>query len=149
MINYLMIMIISVFMLARERVIRPKTMWITPALLVFAIGMGIASTFTVTILNITILLICTIAGFILGIWRGKIEQVRIHPTHGKVTSKTPLFGIILFLVLILLRAVIGHWGETHNLVSLGNDMLMIPLVSVCLRRYYVYLKFKQFRVASL
>ncbi|GGH26982.1 hypothetical protein [Paenibacillus segetis] len=145
--NYLMIMVISVLLLARERVVRPHTLWILPALLTCAIGSVITSTFTLTIQNITTLLICGIAGIAVGIWRGNLERVRIHPTSGKITVQTPLIGILLFLSLFAIRAVIGYWGQSHNLVSLGNDMLLIPLVSACVRRYYVYMKFKQFKVA--
>ncbi len=148
MLNYIIIVIISVFMLARERTVRPNRMWILPAILILVIGAGIAQTFTMTSLNVVILIACTIIGIFVGIWRGKLERIRIHPTTRKITSQTPIEGVILFIFIILVRALIGYWGAEQHLVSLGNDMLMIPLVSVCVRRYYVYLKYKQFQSAT-
>lgn len=143
MINYVAIIVIVVLMLSRERVVRPNRIWIMPAVLTLGIGMGVAQTFTLSSTNISMLLICSIVGMGVGIWRGKLDVVRVHPNSGKITFRTPVAGIVLFVAVIALRMLVSYWGEEHNLVQLGNDMLLIPLLSVYIRRYYVYLRYKQ------
>ncbi|NOV04328.1 CcdC protein domain-containing protein [Paenibacillus planticolens] len=143
--TYLIVLVILILLMVREREVRPSRMWITPALFVWLIFSNVLQKTAMTPLNLLLYVICLFVGIGIGLWRGKLDKVRIHPQSGKVTSQSSWASIVLFMGIVLLRMLAESWGKAHLLVSLSSALLFISLGSVCARRYFLFLRYKQLR----
>ncbi|MFC9419220.1 hypothetical protein ACIG6B_09195 [Bacillus mobilis] len=142
MINYFIILAIVILLSLREKEIRPSRLWITPALFVYLIFSSMKQ-IDFSGGSFFLYLICLFFGLAIGAWRGRLEKVCINPVTRKVTSQGSVAGVVIFLVVMLLRLLVGSWGAQHALLSLSTALLFIPLGSVITRRYVIYLKYKQ------
>ncbi|MBW7458231.1 CcdC protein domain-containing protein [Paenibacillus sepulcri] len=140
---YLIIIVIIILRLGREREVQPSRMWITPVLYAFVIASGMVQSFQPKASTFLLYLLCLIIGLALGIWRGRVEIVRVNPATGKITSQSTAAGIALFVGAMVLRLLVEYWGKGHALVLLSNALLLIPLGSVCARRYIIYSRYRQ------
>ncbi|WP_170970844.1 DUF1453 family protein [Paenibacillus terrae] len=140
--SYVIILVIVVFLMLKEKEIRPSRLWITPALFAYLTFSSMTGN-TLTAGSFFLYSICLLVGLAIGAWRGKLDKVRIHPVTGKATSQGSIAGVILFIVVMLLRVLAGSRGAHHTFLSLSTALLFIPLGSVIARRYFIYLKYKQ------
>lgn len=140
--TFVIVLVIVLMRMGKEKEIRPSRMWITPALFIWLTFTTIAQTANLTWLSFLLYGICLVLGIGLGMWRASLEKLRIHPGTGKITSQSSITGVIVFLAAVLLRLAVGYWGREHALVSLSNALVMIPLGSVCARRYFLYLRYQ-------
>ncbi|TCZ79302.1 hypothetical protein E0485_05400 [Paenibacillus albiflavus] len=147
MTSYLIIVAIVILLSLREKEIRPSRLWITPALFVY-LAISSMKQIDLTLGSLLLYLICVVVGLAIGVWRGKLEKVRINPATGKATSQGSVAGVVIFLVVMLLRLLVGSWGAHHTLLSLSTALLFIPLGSVIARRYIIYLKYKQLAIGK-
>ncbi|CRK82003.1 DUF1453 family protein [Neobacillus massiliamazoniensis] len=145
MIDYLIIIIIISLLMLREKQIRPSRMWITPVLLILLTVSNILHSVNLTLLSFIMYFICLTIGLGLGVWRGKLEKIRVNSGTGMVTSQSSIVGIILFMGIILLRLIGGYWGKEYGVIALTNALIFIPLGSICARRYIIYLRYKQLK----
>jgi hypothetical protein len=126
MTSYLIVLVIIIVLMLREKEIRPSRMWVTPALFVWLTFSSITQSANLTPRSLLLYLICLFVGLGFGIWRGKLEKVRFHPVSGKLTSKSSIAGVVIFMGVMLLRLLAGYWGKEHVL-SISNALLFIPL----------------------
>jgi hypothetical protein len=129
----------------REKQIRPSRMWITPVLLILLTVSNILHSVNLTLLSFIMYFICLTIGLGLGVWRGKLEKIRVNSGTGMVTSQSSIVGIILFMGIILLRLIGSYWGKEYGVIALTNALIFIPLGSICARRYIIYLRYKQLK----
>lgn len=73
---YVIVIILVVLRLGKEREINPSRMWIMPIIYVVLIGGGILQSLQPTVAGVLLIVLCLIAGIGLGIWRGRMEIVR-------------------------------------------------------------------------
>jgi hypothetical protein len=140
---YLIVLVIVLLRIGREKEIKPSRMWITPVLFVWLAYSSISQSPNQSATSFLLYLVCLVIGLGIGVWRGKIDKVRINPASGKTTSQSSIGSIALFMGVMLLRLLVGYWGKEHALVSLSNALLFIPLGSICARRYILYIRYQQ------
>ncbi|MFJ6207115.1 hypothetical protein [Lysinibacillus sp. NPDC092081] len=141
--SYLGVLIVIILLMVREKQIRPTRMWITPILLIWLACTSILTSDKITPISIILYFICLIIGIGIGIWRGKLEKIRVNHERGIVTSQSSVAGVIVFLGILFLRLLAANWGKEHAVISLTNALMFIPLGSVCARRYIIYMRYKQ------
>ncbi|MGG1517790.1 hypothetical protein ABE504_20410 [Paenibacillus oryzisoli] len=145
---YLLIMFVVCFRLAREKTIRPGTLWIVPALFVIMVLQITAQNGSVQLLHLALYAVSVVIGLAIGIWRGRMDKVRWNPDTRTVTSQSPISGIAIFVVIVLLRlAFVQLGGHDHRMILVGNVLLFISLGSVCGRRFLIYTRYKQLQVS--
>lgn len=142
MISYLGVFIVIVLIMLREKQVRPARMWVIPVLLM-GIMFSTISSIKLTPLSIMMYISCLMVGLGIGVWKGKLEKIRMNHTRGIVTTQSSIAGIILFFGILLVRVLVGYWSREHALISLTNALMFIPLGSICSRRYIIYLRYKQ------
>ncbi|MGE7926206.1 hypothetical protein [Lysinibacillus xylanilyticus] len=141
--SYLVVFVVIILLMLREKQIRPTRMWITPILLIWIMCSSILNSDKLTPISFFLYFICLIIGLGIGIWRGKLEKIRVNHERGIVTSQSSVAGVIVFLGILLLRLLAANWGKEHALIALTNALMFIPLGSVCARRYIIYMRYKQ------
>ncbi|KOP80522.1 hypothetical protein AMS59_03840 [Lysinibacillus sp. FJAT-14745] len=141
--SYLGVLIVIILLMVREKQIRPTRMWITPMLLIWLACTSILNSDKITPISFILYFICLIIGIGIGIWRGKLEKIRVNHERGIVTSQSSVAGVIVFLGILLLRLLAAKWGKEHAIIALTNALMFIPLGSVCARRYIIYRRYKQ------
>ncbi|MGE7129880.1 hypothetical protein [Lysinibacillus xylanilyticus] len=141
--SYLVVFVVIILLMLREKQIRPTRMWITPILLIWIMCSSILNSDKLTPISFILYFICLIIGLGIGIWRGKLEKIRVNHERGIVTSQSSVAGVIVFLGILLLRLLAANWGKEHALIALTNAIMFIPLGSVCARRYIIYMRYKQ------
>ncbi|KMY32922.1 hypothetical protein ACZ11_12635 [Lysinibacillus xylanilyticus] len=141
--SYLVVFVVIILLMLREKQIRPTRMWITPILLIWIMCSSILNSDKLTPISFILYFICLIIGLGIGIWRGKLEKIRVNHERGIVTSQSSVAGVIVFLGILLLRLLAANWGKEHALIALTNALMFIPLGSVCARRYIIYMRYKQ------
>ncbi|MGE7999554.1 DUF1453 domain-containing protein [Lysinibacillus sp. NPDC093190] len=141
--SYLVVLLVIILIMLREKKVRPTRLWIIPILLIWITSTSILSSDNLTPKNFILYFICLTIGIGIGIWRGKLEKVRVNHERGIVTTQSTLAGVILFLGILLLRVLAENWGKEHAVIALTNALMFIPLGSVCARRYIIYKSYKQ------
>jgi predicted permease len=141
--SYLVVLVFIILLMLREKQIRPTRMWITPILLFWLACTSILSSNQLTPISFILYFICLIIGIGIGVWRGKLEKIRVNHESGIVTSQSSVTGVIVFLGILLLRILAANWGKEHAVISLTNALMFIPLGSVFARRYIIYMRYKQ------
>jgi len=126
----------------REKKVRPARLWVIPVLLM-GVMFSTISSIKLTPLSIMMYSSCLMIGLGIGVWKGKLEKIRINHNRGIVTTRSSIAGIILFFGILLVRLFVGHWSREHAWISLTNALMFIPLGSICTRRYIIYLRYKQ------
>ncbi|MCL1699103.1 CcdC protein domain-containing protein [Lysinibacillus sp. Bpr_S20] len=142
MVSYLGVLIVIVLIMLREKQVRPARMWVIPVLLM-GVMVSTISSIKLTPLSIMMYISCLMVGLGIGVWKGKLEKIRMNHTRGIVTTQSSIAGIILFFGILLVRVLVGHWSREHALISLTNALMFIPLGSICSRRYIIFLRYKQ------
>ncbi|MEQ6356235.1 hypothetical protein ABNX05_16525 [Lysinibacillus sp. M3] len=142
MVSYLVVFIVIVLIMLKEKQVRPARLWVIPVLLIGVVFSTISS-IKLTPLSMMMYISCLMVGLGIGVWKGKLEKIRKNHTRGIVTTKSSIAGIILFFGFLLVRILVGHWSREHALLSLTNALMFIPLGSICSRRYIIYLRYKQ------
>ncbi|WP_323653882.1 hypothetical protein [Lysinibacillus xylanilyticus] len=104
---------------------------------------AILSSDKLTPISYILYFICLTIGIGIGIWRGKLEKIRVNHERGVVTTQSSVAGVIVFLGIFLLRLLAAKWGKEHAVISLTNALMFIPLGSVCARRFIIYKRYKQ------
>ncbi|MGE7946423.1 hypothetical protein [Lysinibacillus sp. NPDC093688] len=140
--SYLVVFIVIVLIMLREKQVRPARLWVIPVLLM-GVMFSTISSIKLTPLSMMMYISCLIVGLGIGVWKGKLEKIRMNHTRGAVTTKSSIAGIILFFGILLVRILVGHWSREHAWISLTNALMFIPLGSICSRRYIIYLRYKQ------
>ncbi|CAM3543469.1 DUF1453 domain-containing protein [Paenibacillus lupini] len=141
---YLLIMLVICFRLAREKTIRPATLWIVPALYAIMVLQNTNQTGSVNLLHILLYVVSVVIGLAVGIWRGQLDKVHWNAATGTVTSQSPISGIAILAGIVLLRLTIDQFGgHDHRVLLVSNALLFISLGSVCGRRFLNYTRFKQ------
>ncbi|OPA73393.1 hypothetical protein BVG16_29115 [Paenibacillus selenitireducens] len=143
MTSYVIIIAIILVLMLRERELKPSRMWITPVLFIWLACSSMSQSPDLSPSGLLFDTVGLIVGIIIGYWRGTLDQVRIHPVTGKVTAKSSVIGVIIFIGIMLLRYFVGYWGAHHALISLSTAIMFIPLGSMCMRRYFLYRKYQK------
>jgi membrane protein CcdC involved in cytochrome C biogenesis len=143
MASYIIVFVLVIFMMLREREIQPKRLLITPLLVGYFMLQSLPQTGSWTLTGVLLDVLCLAVGLAIGGWRGSIEQVRMNPISGKVTSKGSFASVILVIGVLLLRMAVSSLGAHYAWVSLSNAMLFVVLGSICARSYVIYTKYRQ------
>lgn len=141
--SYLVVLIVMILLMLREKKVRPARMWIIPILLIGITCTSILSSDKLSPRSYMLFFICLTIGIGIGIWRGKLEKIRVHHERGIVTTQSSIAGVIVFLGILMLRLLAVKWGKEHAVISLTNALMFIPLGSVCARRFIIYRRYKQ------
>ncbi|GLX69645.1 hypothetical protein [Paenibacillus glycanilyticus] len=146
---YLLIMVVICFRLAREKNIRPATLWIVPALYAMMVLQNINQTESINPIHIFLYAVSIVIGLGVGIWRGQLDKVRWNAATGTVTSQSPISGIAILAAIVLLRLAIDHFGgHDQHMITASNALLFISVGSVCGRRFLNYTRYKQLKVGN-
>ncbi|WMT39965.1 DUF1453 family protein [Paenibacillus sp. D2_2] len=138
--SYIVIFLLILWLSVREKTVKPKTMWIMPALWAYIILPSIQWQ-NVGFTTLALFALCLIIGLALGVIRGKLEKMRFRQ-DGKISIQGSLFSILIFVSVLVLRLTLEYWGKTHALVSFANALLFISLGSVSARRYIIYQRYQ-------
>jgi hypothetical protein len=144
MMNIVIVAVIVLLLSLREKEVKTSRLWLLPAILAFWVLSSIAQT-PLTVGNILLYIIFLIIGCGLGAWRVHLEQLRIHPTTGKMMSKGSLASSLLLIVVMMLRQLASQWDMHHAVVSLSSALLFLPLGSIAARRFFLYAKVQRFQ----
>ncbi|MDR0268815.1 CcdC protein domain-containing protein [Paenibacillus sp.] len=138
--SYIIIFILILWLSAREKTVKPGTMWIMPLLWAYIILPAIQWQ-TAGFATFALFALCLILGLALGVIRGKLEKMRVRQ-DGSISVQGSFISILIFVGVLALRLAAEYWGKTHALVSFANALLFIPLGSVCARRYIIYQRYQ-------
>lgn len=125
--NYVIIFIVVILLMLREREIRPAKLIIIPRFMLWGVASSIQPSFFHSPLNIGVCLVLLAAGLAAGFGIGKLFTVRIHPENGKITSRGSIGSVILIIAVLGLRMA----ASTHSL-------FFIPLGTMAARNVMLY-----------
>ncbi|MFC9706791.1 hypothetical protein ACFTRD_01370 [Paenibacillus sp. NPDC056933] len=148
MINIVIIAVIVLLLSLREKEVKTSRLWILPAILAYWVLSSVIKT-PLTVGSILLYIVFLIIGCGIGAWRVHLEQLRIHPTTGKLVSKGSLASSLLLIVVMVLRQLASQWDVHHAVVSLSSALLFLPLGSIAARRYFLYAKVQRFQGKSV
>jgi len=148
MVNLVIIAAIVLLLSLREKEVKTSRLWILPAILAYWVLSSVIKT-PLTVGNILLYIVFLLIGCGIGAWRVHLEQLRIHPTTGKMMSKGSLASSLLLIVVMVLRQLASQWDVHHAVVSLSSALLFLPLGSIAARRYFLYAKVQRFQGKSV
>ncbi len=144
----------------RPRTLRPKWMWVVPAIVVALIGFGLwglsfADTTRAPFAALDWILLA--AGLALGAaagwWRGK--TVVIHrEADGTLKAQASPIGLILIVALLLGRRALGAWLEPHaaelglNVVAVQDAFLLFAVGLVIAQRVEMYIRARRIEAGA-
>lgn len=140
--TYLVMIVFICLSLAKEKKIRPALLWIVPALFASFVFQTVAKTFELTPAMLLLGLLGLSAGAAIGMLRGRLDRIRRNPVTGEITSQSPLAGIAIFLVLMLLRLLVEQGNDAPSMMALSNALLLASFASICFRRLINYTRYK-------
>lgn len=97
----------------RSRRIRAETLWVIPALLVLIAALSIAQRPPQDGSGIAGLVLATLAGAVVGWWRGKSTRIALDIETGVLTGKGSVIGMALILALYVGRYAVMAWAQSH------------------------------------
>ncbi|GIO63880.1 MULTISPECIES: CcdC protein domain-containing protein [Paenibacillus] len=138
--TYIIIILLVIWLTARERTFRPSSMWIVPLLWG---GMALSSIPWASVgpVEVVLFAVFAAAGLATGIIRGKMEKMRMG-MDGQVTVQGSIASILLFLAVLALRVLAQSWGQSHAFYHIANALMFMPLGSICARRYVIYRRYQ-------
>jgi hypothetical protein len=137
--SYIVIFILVLWLSAREKTVKPKTMWIMPVLWAYIILPAIQWQ-SVDFATIALFVLCLFIGLALGVIRGKLEKMRFRQ-DGSISVQWSIISILIFVIVLAIRLAAEYWGKTHALVSFANALLFMPLGSIISRRIIIYQRY--------
>ncbi len=144
MMNIVIVAVIVLLLSLREKEVKTSRLWVLPAIIAYWVLSSVVNT-PLTVGNILLYIVFLIIGCGIGAWRVNLEQLRIHPTTGKMMSKGSLASSVLLIAVMVLRQLASQWDVHHTVVSLSNALLFLPLGSIAARRYFLYAKVQRFQ----
>ncbi|TVY03124.1 hypothetical protein [Cohnella terricola] len=142
MTTYIIVVIVVVLLSLREKEIKPSRLWVTPILFSFLMLSRIDH-LDFKPISLLLYLVCLLLGLAIGVWRGKLQKVRMNPDTGKITSRGSILGIVVFLAVMLLRNLAAYWGAHSAFLSLSTAVLFISLANIFARRYIIFKKYQE------
>jgi len=89
---------------SRAQKLKIERMWIRPTIILVILGLSIASQPpTLDPVTIAVLAVVIVIGFGLGLLRGRMVKVSIHPETHELTSKQSPWGTLIFLAVMVVR----------------------------------------------
>ncbi|KOY12981.1 hypothetical protein [Paenibacillus xylanivorans] len=144
MMNIVIVAVIVLLLSLREKEVKTSRLWVFPAIIAYWVLSSVVNT-PLMVGNILLYIVFLIIGCGIGAWRVHLEQLRIHPTTGKMMSKGSLASSLLLIAVMVLRQLASQWDVHHTVVSLSNALLFLPLGSIAARRYFLYAKVQRFQ----
>ena len=110
----------------RSRNARPlylQYLWVVPLIIVVLAGLSIAKDGMPGTVKMALgMAACLVVGAVIGWWRGKLVHIEVHPETHAITSVTPIFAVVLIVVLVVARAGL-------HLVLFPNIRAWLPQVA--------------------
>lgn len=138
--SYIVMIILVIWLTAREKAVRPSRMWIVPILWTYMVISGIRWQ-SIDAAQLAMFAVCLLLGLATGVFRGKMEKMR-SGSNGQITVQGSIASIALFVFVLGLRMLAEYWGQTHSFFNIANALLFIPLGSVCARSYVIYQRYQ-------
>ena len=130
---YLPLIIVMVILFRRTqrpRVIRPRLLWIGPAIVLVSIAFYVASAIklgpTLRALDWAIIAGTAVIGAAVGALRAHSVQLRRHPDTGAIEAKLSSWGLLIILAWIAGRSLLREsgWVDTRTPFGLYTDAAM-------------------------
>ncbi len=144
----------------RPRTLRPKWMWVVPALIVVLIGFGLWGTAyadpthaAFRPVDWTILAVGLALGVAAGWWRGKMVVIHKEPDGTLKAQASPL-GLILIVALLLgrqgLRALLephaAEWGL--NVLAVQDSFMLLAVGLVVAQRVEMFIRARRIQAGK-
>ncbi len=140
----------------RPRTLRPKWMWVTPAIIVPLMALAIWGTSmdptmphrAFDALSWVILAVGLGLGGVAGFWRGKMTTIEKHPDGTLKAQASPL-GLILIVALLASRRLLHDWLTPHaeqwglNALAIADAFLLFVVGMIVVQRIEMYIRAKR------
>ncbi len=136
----------------RPRTLRPKWMWVVPAIVVVLIGFGMWATIyfdpahaPFRAVDFAILAVGLALGVVAGWWRGKMVVIHREPDGVLKAQASPL-GLILIVALMLGRRGLSALLEPHaaewglNVIAVQDGFMLLAVGLVVAQRTEMYIR---------
>ena len=146
----------------RKRVLKPQFLWITPAIVVPLIGLGIwGSTYSPRAVHApfgpdawAVLALGAVLGGLAGWYRGKTVTIEKEPDGSLMAQASPL-GLIVLVMLFAGRAGLRGLIETHaadwrlNAMAVTDAFLVFAMGLIVLQRVEMYIRARRIQSGGL
>lgn len=137
----------------RPRTLRPQWMWVTPAVVVPLMGLGLwASAMAPGVPHVTfhaadfvVMALGGVLGGFAGWWRGKMTTIEKHE-DGTLKAQASPIGIILIVALMAGRRTLAALLEPHAAafhltpITIPDALLVFILVMILVQRVEMYIR---------
>lgn len=137
----------------KPRTLRPQFMWVTPAIIVVAIGLGLWGMSQAPGLSHApfdavawlIIAVGLILGCVAGWWRGKM--VTIEKEHdGTLKAQASPLGIVLIVLLLVSRQAVRSWLEANaagwhvNALAIQDAFMVFVVGMIVMQRVEMFIR---------
>jgi hypothetical protein len=156
---YIAIAVVIVVMALRmgrtlgSRRINMNGLWVVPVIMIaYAIGDLYLSPPRGP-LAIAALVLATLAGVVVGWWRGRLIRIDFDPVAGVLMSRPSPAAMIFILVLVGVRYALGYWiaqsGRGGNLLFASNALLFFGFTTLGVARIEMWLRCRRLKAGGL
>ena len=93
-IQIVIIMIILLLRTGKEKEIRPIRLLIGPLILLGTLSYSFTQHIEITAMSLLAMIVFALAGFAIGLWRGKLYKVTYDQQSGRITAASSLYGTL-------------------------------------------------------
>ncbi|MCY8816099.1 DUF1453 domain-containing protein [Bacillus atrophaeus] len=138
--TYIIMLLLVILSMLREREIRPVKLGVIPLLLLWGVSSSIQPGFLSSPLHLMICGVLLIIGLAFGFSIGKMLTIRIHPENGKITSRGSIGSVILIVTILALRVCTRVLlpGDNEIFTAITHSLLFIPLGTITGRNVMLY-----------
>lgn len=131
---------------ARPRRVRVERLWIQPTIIMALAALIIPAQGAPSLVGLVLQILGVLVGAGLGLWRGRLTALSVHPETQEVTAQASTAGLALiggiFLLRYGLRAYAGAHPETlhASATEVADAMLLLAVGLVCARGLEIYIR---------
>jgi hypothetical protein len=131
---------------SRARRLRIETLWISPVMILAAVGLLFSQQGMPSPLMLAIDIAALVIGSGLGWWRARFTQITVDPETHQLTSRASAIGMMVILAVFALRYGIRMYAAESatslgvSAVALADAALVISVGLVCAQRLEIALR---------
>lgn len=143
-------MIILLLRTGKKREIRPVRLLIGPIILLVGLSYSLTQHIQITAMSLLVMTVFAIAGFAIGLWRGKLYKITYDHHSGRITAASSLYGTLFFIGIILLRMTLGSLIQDggHSLIIFANALTFLPIGSMIGLRFILLKRYMDIKASA-
>ncbi|MBR0614722.1 MAG: DUF1453 domain-containing protein [Bacillus sp. (in: Bacteria)] len=149
-IQIVIIMIILLLRTGKEKEIRPIRLLIGPLILLGTLSYSFTQHIEITAMSLLAMIVFALAGFAIGLWRGKLYKVTYDQQSGRITAASSLYGTLFFIGIILIRMTVGSIVQDggHSLIIFANGLTFLPIGSMIGLRFILLKRYMNIKASA-